>query len=317
MGRPKPSDEVREFCSEFASTVTVRSRFRYDWVARIGKHSIYSALSLAARKVDSCLLVKALKRRIESTLANLSFRQACCLNEDNSVNRYLEAFSASTFLDFSLTIFLAKTRSGISELQLNKDLQRIGFACIRVRMRSIDRYGSSFHLEHFELCSSKYCHGIRKIMNKIERRTPYTPSSSLSGYRRSVGSLLFDQRRWLNPNAEADRALLQQVLHLCLPKKQTVSKLQDHDYHFPVVSIKARSDRSLLGTAPSIHSIPQISLSRAPLEGRGTADCMPGSRRSSPCRSPPSSRSSARCGYSPCNTSARLVCASACARALI
>ena len=138
-------------------------------------------------------------------------------------------------------------------------------------------------------------------MNKIERRTPYTPSSSLSGYRRSVGSLLFDQRRWLNPNAEADRALLQQVLHLCLPKKQTVSKLQDHDYHFPVVSIKARSDRSLLGTAPSIHSIPQISLSRAPLEGRGTADCMPGSRRSSPCRSPPSWRSSARCGYSPCN----------------
>ena len=60
MGRPKPSDAVREFCSDFARTVTVRSQFRYDWVARIGKHSIYSALSLAARKVDSCLLTKVL-----------------------------------------------------------------------------------------------------------------------------------------------------------------------------------------------------------------------------------------------------------------
>ena len=42
---------------------------------------------------------------------------------------------------------------------------------------------------------------------------------SASRYRRSVGSLLFDQRRWLNPNAEGDRVLLQQVLHLCLPTK--------------------------------------------------------------------------------------------------
>ena len=48
---------------------------------------------------------------------------------------------------------MAQTRRGISELQLNKDLQWIGFACIRVRMRSIDRDGSSIHLERFELCS--------------------------------------------------------------------------------------------------------------------------------------------------------------------
>lgn len=32
-------------------------------------------------------------------------------------------------------------RTGITELQLNKYLQRIGFGCIRVRMRSIDRFG--------------------------------------------------------------------------------------------------------------------------------------------------------------------------------
>ena len=100
MGRPKQSREVREFCSDFARTVTVRSQFRYDWVARIGKHSIYSALSLAARTVDSCLLVKARKRCIESTLADLCFRQASCRNEDNSVNRYLAAISAGIFDDF-------------------------------------------------------------------------------------------------------------------------------------------------------------------------------------------------------------------------
>ena len=76
MGRPKPSDAVREFCSDFARTVTVRSQFRYDWVARIGKHSIYSALSLAARKVDSCLGVKARVVWNQHWLTLLSVRQA-------------------------------------------------------------------------------------------------------------------------------------------------------------------------------------------------------------------------------------------------
>ena len=50
---------VSEFCSDFARTITERSQFRYDWMAMIEK-SIYSALSLAARKVYLCLLVKAL-----------------------------------------------------------------------------------------------------------------------------------------------------------------------------------------------------------------------------------------------------------------
>ena len=84
------------------------------------------------------------------------------------------------------------------------------------------------------------------------------------------------------------------------PKTQTVSKLPKQDSHLSEVSIKARSDRSLLGTV-LCRSHPTNFPSCAPLEGRGTADCTPGSRRSSPCRSRPSCRSSARCGYSTCH----------------
>jgi hypothetical protein len=51
MGRPKPSDAVREFSATFARIVTISSQNRYDWVARIGKYSIYSLLSFVVPKV--------------------------------------------------------------------------------------------------------------------------------------------------------------------------------------------------------------------------------------------------------------------------
>ena len=51
MGHPKPSDTVRDFAVQFARTVTANSQNRYDWIARIGKYSIYNALSSLAPKV--------------------------------------------------------------------------------------------------------------------------------------------------------------------------------------------------------------------------------------------------------------------------
>jgi hypothetical protein len=52
MGRPQPSNAVRDFSEQLARTITTSSKGRYDWVARIGKYSIFNAMSLLAPKVD-------------------------------------------------------------------------------------------------------------------------------------------------------------------------------------------------------------------------------------------------------------------------
>ena len=75
--------------------------------------------------------------------------------------------------------------------------------------------------------------------------------------------------------------------------------LQKQDSHLSVVCIKARSDSSLLGSLHgTVLCFDLISPFSPPAlaRSRGTADCTPGSRHSSPCRSRPSCRSSARCG---------------------
>ena len=51
MGRPRANVTNREFAAAFANSVTVRSTYRYDWVARIGEHSVYALLSQLAPKV--------------------------------------------------------------------------------------------------------------------------------------------------------------------------------------------------------------------------------------------------------------------------
>ena len=56
MGRPSPSNVVREFSAEFARTVTDSSHRRHDWVARIGRYSIFSLLSTLANKVFMSLI---------------------------------------------------------------------------------------------------------------------------------------------------------------------------------------------------------------------------------------------------------------------
>ena len=77
-----------------------------------------------------------------------------------------------------------------------------------------------------------------------------------------MGSLLFDERRWLNPIAEGDRALLQQVLHLCLLKNtDCIDNPETRFSLIIVVSFKARSDRSLIGRVPCNDPILRYSLS--------------------------------------------------------
>ena len=51
MGRPRASSAVREFAALFANVVTAHSSYRYDWVARTGRHSIFVLLSQLAPKV--------------------------------------------------------------------------------------------------------------------------------------------------------------------------------------------------------------------------------------------------------------------------
>ena len=63
MGRPKASDTVCDFASLFAKTVTVPSKSQYDWVARTGRHSIFSLMTVVAQKVS---------------LASQSFSRGCC-----------------------------------------------------------------------------------------------------------------------------------------------------------------------------------------------------------------------------------------------
>ena len=51
MGRPRASNTIRDFAATFATTVTVPSTCQYDWMARTGKHGVFTLLSQLAPKV--------------------------------------------------------------------------------------------------------------------------------------------------------------------------------------------------------------------------------------------------------------------------
>ena len=51
MGRPRASNTIRDFAATFANTVTVTSTCQYDWIARTGKHGVFTLLSKLAPKV--------------------------------------------------------------------------------------------------------------------------------------------------------------------------------------------------------------------------------------------------------------------------
>ena len=45
-------EAARDFVALFANTVTVPSKGKYDWVARTGRHSVFSILTIIAPKVS-------------------------------------------------------------------------------------------------------------------------------------------------------------------------------------------------------------------------------------------------------------------------
>ncbi len=53
MGRPRASNTTRDFAATFANTVSVTSTCQYDWIARTGKHGLFTLLSKLAPKVRS------------------------------------------------------------------------------------------------------------------------------------------------------------------------------------------------------------------------------------------------------------------------
>ncbi len=81
-----------------------------------------------------------------------------------------------------------RRRYGVSEVQLNKLLQKKGFCSVRVRIRSI--------------------HRSEAIFLGVHRASVLIGTAAVN---RSAGSILFDRRRWLDPKAAKDRPLLLQV----------------------------------------------------------------------------------------------------------
>ncbi len=51
MVRPKASDTIRNFASALANTVSTASGIERDWIARTGRHSMFSLLTKLAPKV--------------------------------------------------------------------------------------------------------------------------------------------------------------------------------------------------------------------------------------------------------------------------
>ena len=94
-------------------------------------------------------------------------------------------------------------RHGVTEVQLNKLLQSKGFCSVRVRISSIHRSDTQW-------------------LGSFGRR-----ADAAAAWRtcRSAGSILFDRRRWLDPNASEDRPLLLQVGLHTEPQGQTFHAL--------------------------------------------------------------------------------------------
>ena len=84
---------------------------------------------------------------------------------------------------------VASGRRGISEPELNKFLETIGFQRVRVRMRCVVRFDLLIILRSLSVVSIAFILICRS----------------------SAGTWLFDNRRWLNPKIRSEKQLLTQV----------------------------------------------------------------------------------------------------------
>ena len=130
MVRPKASQCVCDFASTFAFAVTAESSNREDLIARSGSFSIFALLSRVAPKVAT--LVFGFRN-----FSDFNFFQACRLGKGSNLSR-----------------------NGISNVEMNKLLEKLGFSRIRVRLRSLMRYcifrdDFFFLLSYYELFSQR------------------------------------------------------------------------------------------------------------------------------------------------------------------
>ena len=92
MGRPKASDRIRDFATEFARLVTVPSCDGNTWVARKGRYSIYALLARLAPTVRNLLPTLRLGLPVSHWFVDF---QACRfgLSDGKLVNRCAVALS--------------------------------------------------------------------------------------------------------------------------------------------------------------------------------------------------------------------------------
>ena len=146
MGRPRASQQIRDFAALFADVVTANSSCPYDWVARTGDYSIFSLLARLATNVwelirDNCWNAHSYPKtdifyRHSVFLITFDFCQATRNYTAIKSNRY----SYSPQREFILINDMR--RFGIAEKEMNKFLESRGFSRVRVRTKYIVGYES-------------------------------------------------------------------------------------------------------------------------------------------------------------------------------
>ena len=156
MVRPKASDTIRDFASALANTVSTASGSERDWIARTGRHSMFSLLTKLAPKV--CIRSRYVvrdERLIEvgfpDQTPNYCHFELIQVNQikTKSMNRItgvpfgnrggLQQVRTFTCLQCVKSPYALLYRSGISLPELNKLLESFGFHRIRVRLRTTVR----------------------------------------------------------------------------------------------------------------------------------------------------------------------------------
>jgi hypothetical protein len=145
MGRPRASDTIRDFAAMFTATVSVPSNCQYDWIARTGKHGVFSLLMKLAPKVrveddDLHQVIESFHLVLSSNLSRLAESSATRTSTGSHVSQSL-LHNADPYL----WLHHPRNRRGISEPELNKHLESLGFRRTRVRLRCIVRYVGSPH----------------------------------------------------------------------------------------------------------------------------------------------------------------------------
>ena len=131
MGRPRAAHSTCDFVVSLADWVTVFSDHPYDWVARKGRYAIFELLRNLAPMVQKLLFYCVLSFRLNSRV----YIEQSTRSRENTKSARLLAEDLPRSAQSDLI-----RRGGITEAQLNKNLEMKGFRRVRVRMNCIVRY---------------------------------------------------------------------------------------------------------------------------------------------------------------------------------